>query len=67
MISAYNSHWWAPDAWAPPRLRVCGCIQFFGRYADLAPVEECGRGPCSCGRHSLLMHHSTQRNAACQS
>ena len=55
MISAHNSRWWAPDAWAPPRLRVCGGIQVFGGYRDLAPVEECGRGPCSHGCHSLLI------------
>ena len=69
MISAYNSHslWWAPDARTPPRLPVCDGIQVFRGYRDLAPVEECGRGPCSRGRHSLLMQHSTQCSAACQS
>ena len=66
MRSAYDSHWWAPDAWTCPAYR-CGGIQVFGGYRDLAPVEECGRGPCSRGRHSLLMQHSTQHNAAHQS
>ena len=63
MRSAHNSHWWAPDAWTPPRIWVCRSIQVFGGYRDLAPVEECGIGPCSRGRHSLLMQHSTQRRA----
>ena len=58
MISAYNSHWWAPDAWAPPRLLVCGGIQVFAGSRDLARAEECGRGPCSRGPHSLLMQHN---------
>ena len=65
MISAYYSHWWALGAWTLPRLRVCGGIQVFGGCRDLAPVEECGRSPCSRGHHSLLMQHSTQRSAAC--
>ena len=64
MISAYNSHWWATDAWTLPRLWVCGGIQVFGGYRDLGPVEECGRGPRSRGRHSLLMQHNTQHSAA---
>ena len=38
MRCAHNSHWWAPDAWTPPRLRVCGGIQVFG-YRDLAPEK----------------------------
>ena len=52
----------ALDAWTAPRLRVCGGIQVFGGYWDLALVEECGRG-----RHSLLIQHNTQRSAARQS
>ena len=63
MRPAHKSHWWAPEAWNPPCLRVCGGIQVFGDYRDLAPVEECGRGPCSRGRHSLLMQQGTQRRA----
>ena len=58
---------WAQDAWTLPRLRVCGGVQVFGGYRNLAPIEECGRGPCSRGRHSLLMQHSTQHSAARQS
>ena len=45
-----------------------GCVaasKCFGGCRDLAPMEECGRGPCSCGRHSSLMQHSTQHNTQC--
>ena len=68
MISAYNSHWRAPGAWtlcpAYGSLAASRCI---GGYRGLAPVEELGRGPCSRGRHSLLMQRSTQRSTAGQS
>ena len=62
MIFAYNSHWWAPDAWTLPRLQVCGGIQVLGGYWDLAPVEECGRGPCR--GHQFLVD-AAQRTAQC--
>ena len=67
MRSAYNFSLVGPGCLDPPHLRVHGGIQVFGGYRDLPPVEECGPGPWSRGRHSLLMQHSTQRSAAHQS
>ena len=45
-----------------------GCVaasKCFKGCRDLAPMEERGRGPCSRGRHSLLMQHSTQHSTQC--
>ena len=45
----------------PNHCRVMAASKCFGGCRDLAPMEECGRGPCSRGRHSLLMQHSISK------